>query len=65
MAAVIKCDICGTIVPYTNATLARCYKLASATTYREADMKKAIDMCNACYNKLSELLKQEVVVDAD
>ena len=41
MAAVVKCDICGAIVPYTKATLARCYKLASATTYREMDMKKS------------------------
>lgn len=65
MAAVVKCDICGAIVPYKQATLARCYKLASATTYREVDMKKVIDMCNTCYDKLNELLKQEVVIDAD
>jgi hypothetical protein len=65
MAALVQCDICGAVVPHTKATLARCYKLASATTYREMDMKKAIDMCNACYGKLTELLKQEVVIDAD
>lgn len=65
MAAIVKCDICGKCVPHTKAVLARFYNLASATTYREADLKKAIDICGACYGRLDKILKTEVVVDAD
>ena len=65
MAAVVKCDICGAFVPHTKAILARCYKLYSATAYRECDFKKGIDMCDACYGKLDSILKDEVTTDAD
>lgn len=56
MAAVIKCDACGNVVPVGKAKHVRVYPMATATTYTNADCKYYADVCIECEKKLKQLL---------
>jgi hypothetical protein len=59
MAAVVKCECCGKVVSYKEAMHIRTYPLSSATTYRTAECKDAIDVCKECYKKSKACLGKE------
>lgn len=59
MAAVVRCDSCGAVVPHTKAIHAKFYPMNSATSYRENDLKMIADLCDCCYKRFVGSFKQE------
>lgn len=65
MASAVVCDCCGAVSKHQNAKHVRIYCLSSATTFDPHKLKDNADVCDACWHKLRQMLKLEVVVDAD
>lgn len=60
MAAVVKCDGCGTCVEYKDAMHVRIYPMDSATTFKSSKCSNTGDLCTECYRKLLMLLGKGV-----
>lgn len=58
MAAVVRCECCGKVVPHTKAAHLRIYPMSSATTYSSGKCLDCADVCNDCHNVIKALLKQ-------
>ena len=57
MAAVVKCDSCGCIVPYTKAYHVRAYPMNSATSFNSSNVKMNIEMCDKCFKAFKGALR--------
>lgn len=58
MAAIVKCDCCGAVVPHNKAVHVRFHKMLSATRYDCSAALETCEMCSTCYKAITKHIKK-------